>query len=476
MRLILRVLSYKGLPLSDAMEVEFTELGGSIGRKPGNTMVLPDSEQIVSGRHAEITFGNNGFTIKDDSTNGTVLVNGGIELKHASAPLKDTEIIRIGEYELGVQIVGELPVEKNFRVEATPASLPDFADPFIPAFTSGSAIKSASVQNLPEVLPLFAELDSFAQQESPSLGQPIFKEAAPSSAFQDSFVPPNVSAVGYGDNDIAQFLKGLDAIDSAAQATEIPEIIEFPAPASFPEVTEKGLSHEVPVVDQSGLASSNADFVKLEPISPVEPAVAQPNPTLVGNPQPGDELIRQFLLGAGIGEAGFLSDESWPEAMHTIGNLFRTMVEGLMEVLRARAEMKSEFRVSVTTLRSFDNNPLKFNPDVESVLKLLITDKNPAFVDADTAVKEAFKDIKFHQLAMTAGIQASVAGILARFNPDGIEQQLGEGLIFQKKSRCWEVYCERYPKLKNLAMDGFFGDEFAEAYEKQMLLLSKRQN
>lgn len=78
MRLILRILSYKGMPLAEAMQVEFTESGGSVGRKPGNDMVLADSEQIVSGRHAEIVFANNAFQIKDTSTNGTLLLKSGI--------------------------------------------------------------------------------------------------------------------------------------------------------------------------------------------------------------------------------------------------------------------------------------------------------------------------------------------------------------------------------------------------------------
>ena len=183
----------------------------------------------------------------------------------------------------------------------------------------------------------------------------------------------------------------------------------------------------------------------------------------------------KFLSGAGISDKNFLPPEAWPESMQSVGALFRHLVEGLMDVLRARAEMKSEFRVSVTTIRSFDNNPLKFNPDVESVLKLLMSPKNPAFIDADMAVKEAFKDIKCHQMAMTAGIQASLTEMLYHFNPDSFEKILGEGLIFQKKARCWELYCEKYPELKNKALEEFFGDEFAEAYEKQMLLLSKRQ-
>jgi type VI secretion system protein ImpI/type VI secretion system protein len=159
--------------------------------------------------------------------------------------------------------------------------------------------------------------------------------------------------------------------------------------------------------------------------------------------------------------------------MATAGELFRCLIEGIMEVLRARAEMKSEFRVSVTTIRSVDNNPLKFNPDVENVLKLMLGPHNPAFMPANKAVTEAVSDIKQHQLAMTAGIQASLSAMLKSFSPDNIEKGLGDGLIFQKKARCWELYCEKYPHMKSRAMEEFFGDAFVEAYEKQMRLLDR---
>lgn len=497
MRLILRILSYKGMPLADAMQVEFTELGGSVGRKVGNTMVLADSEQIVSGRHAEIVFENNAFQIKDTSTNGTLLLKSGIELKHNAAPLTDDEMLRIGEYELGVQILGDPSFANGLGgFQNMPSSGPVVTDPFANLFEAPPTppIHPQTPAEFPGVQPLFTDLDSFAQQESLSSGLPVFKEQPPSSPFQDSFVPPAISSVQTPDTDIADFLKGLDAIDSRpisdpwlpdnleSASSQTPSTIS--AFADVQNAVEATPSLAEPIDAFLSAIDAIADVVPPVVDKPaailgetvaLQPETTSPTPPVTANlAQQETELIKLFLNGAGINDASFLQQQSAGDTMQSVGRLFRALVEGLMEVLRARAEMKSEFRVSVTTLRSLDNNPLKFNPDVESVLKLLISPKNPAFTDADTAVKEAFKDIKFHQLAVTAGIQASLAEILTRFNPDSFEQRLGEGLIFQKKSRCWELYCEQYPELKNLATDEFFGDQFAEAYEKQMLLLSKR--
>jgi type VI secretion system FHA domain protein len=183
--------------------------------------------------------------------------------------------------------------------------------------------------------------------------------------------------------------------------------------------------------------------------------------------------LREFLAGAGIHDANFLPSEQWPAMMRTSGELLRSMVQGLMQVLRARAELKSQFRVSVTTMRSVDNNPLKFTPNVDDALKLILAPTNPGFLPPKQAVSEGFNDIMNHQLAMTAGIQAALAEILHSFDPQLIEKSQTEGVLFQKKAKCWEYYLEKFPQLKAVAQEEFFGEAFADAYEKQMLLLNR---
>ena len=231
------------------------------------------------------------------------------------------------------------------------------------------------------------------------------------------------------------------------------------------------------------------------PSEPIEPVAPQPVPTpterpVARPPSPGaapvqthprdvaslpsdDVLLREFLAGAGIADPSFIPPEQYPAMMRTSGELLRSMVEGLMQVLRARAELKSQFRVSVTTMRSVNNNPLKFTPNVDDAMRLVLSPTNPGFLPPKQAVSEGFSDIMNHQIAMTAGIQAALADILRSFDPQLIEKTQGEGVLFQKKAKCWEYYVERYPHLKAVAQEEFFGDAFADAYEKQMLLLGR---
>lgn len=208
-------------------------------------------------------------------------------------------------------------------------------------------------------------------------------------------------------------------------------------------------------------------------VAPQEARVRMTAPSNTERAAADSELIRAFLTGAGIDDSQFLSPEQWSELFRTSGELLRSMVEGLMCVLRARAELKSQFRVSVTTMRSVDNNPLKFTPNVDDALRLILAPTNPGFLTPKEAVREGFADIMNHQMAMTAGIQAALADILRGFDPELIEKAQGEGIQFQKKAKCWEHYTNQYQKLKASAQEDFFGDAFGDAYEQQMQLLSR---
>jgi type VI secretion system protein len=184
-----------------------------------------------------------------------------------------------------------------------------------------------------------------------------------------------------------------------------------------------------------------------------------------------DALFKAFLQGAGL-EDKDLQAQAAPETMRRIGLMFRKLVEGTVAVLRSRAEFKSQFRVSMTTIKTTNNNPLKFAVTTEDALTHLVKNGQGGFKDPVEAIDEGFNDIMSHQMAMQAGIQASLAQILRQFDPKLIEKQYEEGLVLQKKSKCWDKYNSLYPRVVEQAMEDFFGDAFAEAYEKQMKQLS----
>ncbi len=509
MPLILRAVSYKSLPPTIDISAQFNEQGGSIGRSPDNHLVLPDPEKFISRHHASIIFQAGQYFIEDSSSGGTYLNLKNQLLQKSQSVLENGERLRIGEYELAVTITAvnrpEIPqsTQPVRQLELAESGLLD--DPF------GSSIKPADPNNF---------YSSFIEQPE-------------SSVFHESFTPPQVATAPVSNDDDAldfgDLLSSLDALPGAS-VNKAPEMPELPddffaddiAPIANPEPVLPSAEFDSLFIDKAAaMAPEEPVDVLVEPKSiadvDLDPFAAVVMPTQLVEEKPLDfaipnpafnpvksasvneiktdtlpqavsienqpqqvrpvivesELMKHFLAGVGIDDINFLPEEQWPALMKTSGEILRSMVEGLMLVLRARAELKSQFRVSVTTMRSIDNNPLKFTPNTNDALKLILAPTNPGFLAPKTAVSEGFSDIMNHQMAMTAGIQAALADVLRSFDPQIIEKTQGEGVLFQKKAKCWEYYVEKYPQLKAAAQEEFFSDAFAEAYEKQMQLLSR---
>ena len=182
----------------------------------------------------------------------------------------------------------------------------------------------------------------------------------------------------------------------------------------------------------------------------------------------GTDLV-QLLRGAGLSE----QDVS-PQMMQDLGKILRVVVEGVMDVLRARAEIKSQFRLPLTRIQSADNNPLKHSPNVESALHTLLVQKNPGFLAAVPAFEDAFADIRNHQMAMLEGVRVAFESMLESFDPKELEkgfERAAKRGFGSAKSKYWDLYVDRFVQLSGDADDTFrrlFGDVFAEAYEKQL--------
>jgi type VI secretion system FHA domain protein len=168
-----------------------------------------------------------------------------------------------------------------------------------------------------------------------------------------------------------------------------------------------------------------------------------------------------------------------PEVMAEFGLVLRSVIEGLMEVLRARGEIRSEFRLPQTTFKPRDNNPLKLAVNAEDAIHNLLVKRNPAYLGTTAAFDDAFKDVRHHQLAMLAGMRAAYGFMLQRFDPQALKAQFDakpgrKGFGFGAQGRYWESFEEFYQEMTADSDDCFrrlFGDQFARAYEEQIQLL-----
>ena len=184
-----------------------------------------------------------------------------------------------------------------------------------------------------------------------------------------------------------------------------------------------------------------------------------------------------FLDGAGVQGVAVS-----PELARDFGQIVRVIVEGLMEVLRARERIKSEFRMRSTTFKSQDNNPLKYSANVEDALHNLLVKRNAAYLGPVAAFEDAFRDVRNHQMAMLAGVRVAYEAMLAEFDPERLQEefdkQLKGRLGAPARLKYWDLYAERFRDRVRDADSCFrdlFGDEFAKAYEEQLARLRTLQ-
>jgi type VI secretion system FHA domain protein len=496
MSLTLTVLSFKNRPINEISPVFISSEGGSIGRSDDNTLMLPDTEKFVSRHHASIKMENGYYYLSDTSLSG-VLINGSEPALHnATARLDNGTLLRIGEYEIAVAIANE-SVADDFsfirdRTIPEPKAFLSVDEPWVDMDDMG--FNSLMADNFPS----HEELVQSEEDSQPASFESHFQ--ANQSPLFDSYIAPEIipaptpvpAPVAFSAPAVEQIPEDFsfdDLFSTPETATHSPQTVnkalvrddfdDFLGEAVRQASTHSPLISETVQENQeaSSLSALFADNDAPETVVPTQrkPAIAV---TETASPQYNNRdaittnngLFNAFLQGAAV-ECEEIHPEQQAETLLRVGQMFRKLIDGTIAILRSRAEFKSLCRVNMTVIRAANNNPLKFTVSTDDVLRQLLENKTDGFVTSTMAIEEAFDDVMNHQLAMQAGIQASLTHLLHNFDPRVIEKQFEYGMVLQKKAKCWEKYEETYHHTVDDAVENFFGEEFVKAYEKQMALL-----
>lgn len=98
--LTITVLSFNGIALEAPVEASFAEEGGSIGRAPDSTLVLPDPDRIISRAQALILWRDGVFYLRDQGTTVQVIVNGRPVGRGREVAIRADDELRIAGYVL----------------------------------------------------------------------------------------------------------------------------------------------------------------------------------------------------------------------------------------------------------------------------------------------------------------------------------------------------------------------------------------
>ena len=206
------------------------------------------------------------------------------------------------------------------------------------------------------------------------------------------------------------------------------------------------------------------------PVVPVGTASRPAQPS--GLPAAG--TLENLLRGAGLDPTHTHLSE---EVASQLGEVLRIVVEGTMQVLQARNQIRKEFRMATTQVSQKNNNPLKFSADVNDALHKLLVQRSPAYLDTVSSFTDAFDDIRVHQFAMLASLRVAFTYMLNQFDPEVLQAQFakqgGRGSVLGMggKPKLWEAYVARYGELaadRDFAFRRLFGEEFGKAYEQNL--------
>ena len=515
MSLTLKVLSFKNQPITEITSVAIGMEGGSIGRSEDNTLVLPDTEKFVSRHHATISYENGWYYLSDSSLSGVFINDQPTPLINATQHIDNQTRLKIGEYELGI-VITEEPVIENFPFIAAPKEtfddfpFPDDPEPFI-------TIAATDVDYLPNWEEAgtnslmegdFSGIDEWVGKTTNSnseafesglkgnqsplsdsyqapgiLPTPIIEELPDNFSFDDFFSDANVEVQPEPQpfqtvnkptphDDFDAFLGA--AISEMGQVDPIDDFLTQNNEVPKESVAVVTVSNPVSEPIRVAINPETDSCDKVNVINNEDVPITELRLENTPNGFTDSVLFNDFLQGAGIA-FNPIEPERQKETLHRIGQIFRKLIDGTVAVLRSRAEFKSLCRVNMTVISATNNNPLKFTVSTDDVLRQLLDNKTEGFLGSSAAIEESFTDIMNHQLAMQAGIQASLTDLLKTFDPKVIEKQFEQGIVLQKKAKCWDKLEETYRNTVEDAVENFYGDAFVKAYEQQIRQLTQQR-
>ena len=196
-------------------------------------------------------------------------------------------------------------------------------------------------------------------------------------------------------------------------------------------------------------------------------------------------LLDAFLGGLGISRADLHPSTDPEELMINAGKVLNELVEGITNLLLARSNVKSTFRLDQTTVLPRHNNPIKLSENPTDSIKQLLVGKEGEYLGPVDAVREVCRDLKFHHDAMLEAMTRAFLEFTDRFDPDELRENFDRTLnkkpmfATMNQLKYWQLYCDLYPIMTQQGSGQLphqFGEEFVRAYEKQIAEYKRLDN
>ena len=483
-------MTVSGGVLSAPQDIELDTAGGTLGRAPECTVVLPDAQRAISRVQARIEWRDGAFILVDAGSNPTLL-NDQILDGSREAQLHDGDRLRVGPYALDVFIEHELQ-------NMTMMTRPDVSIPSAPLPEKPDWDVKPAAPLIPDDwnAPHEASKDSRADNPftpDPLAATPLLREPA---RFGVNANQELIDALGAGDSplgigpakhEVSPFSvsgssRGFEHVSPERAMNAVPTLPVLDGPAT--PIIPEDFDPFIPPVEMHD---------ELAPVIPATECLALPEPAPAPTPQPkhpepvaatpstGDDATLTALLeGLGI-DAGTVRHIAADDLARLVGGMLRVATQGTMTALRSRSMAKRETRIAMTLIEERDNNPLKFFPDVDMALTQMLGARGAGYLAPEDALQEAFHDIQTHELAVVAGMRAALEHAMSRIDPVTIDRSVQpakgiDALLGNRRARLWQRFVDTWEDVARDAGDDFqrtFGEPFSRAYQAQLDALTR---
>ena len=448
--------------LPDGGPVTFTITGKrtiDIGRDQHLDWTLPDPSRFISGKHCEVRYKDGGYWLHDVSTNGTYL-NGAEERMRGPHRLKSGDRFIVGQYIITAALDSDGPgaeaASSASRVSAN-ASAPNgelwgsegaVAPPIDPKqLRAPSEVARSSSAEFLDWAASVPRAEPFNSSNASAFTKQTSGPAAPA---EDTWGIDSAPAREYSAT-LAAPSPPPPLTASPAQAS--PAVPPQQPAASFDASAERPVWNSQdeaaePVQTSPFLSPAKAKPAQRPVAPPPGPASQPARPASIDGAETDDAFLRMFATAAGLPADSFAGADR-REMAQQLGMTFRTVVEGAMQLLKARNQAKQLTRsVSHTMIEATGNNPLKFSPTPEDALRIMFGAKSRSYLDAQATFAQTFDDLKSHQLKTYAALQHAVSRLVNDLDPAIIardfEKRKSGSLLSSKKATLWDDYRARW--------------------------------
>ncbi|MGI4878561.1 MAG: type VI secretion system-associated FHA domain protein TagH [Janthinobacterium lividum] len=462
-----------------------------IGRDAGADWAIHDPDRALSRRHCSVKAVKGGLAVRDLSANGTFAGDNDERIAaNVDTVVSPGSTLRLGTFTLSVEALATEPSLRPEAEKPAPATPSLFAPP--------------------------AGLDPVHPPSKPSRPDPFASQLVPDPLIADHR-PTDRIALGDGDAWERRPAARAGDWEVPRERTDHENLIGTPREWPEPPRPERDAGFgfdapfERPVLAPVTVGPADvaipADWaepapgpvavapVVAPPPAPPEPAIAsaapvppappprspRPQPTA---PQPtappadaaaNGDLFEAFCVGARLSPAAFAGEDR-AAVMLRLGEVYRSMVLGLADLMSERTALKNEYRMSRTMVRPEANSPFKWAPPQRLAIEVLRSG-DAGFTGGGAAVSDGFRDIKVHILCMLAGMRAAIETTMSALSPAVAEGAL-EGRSFlikaQREAALWSEYTDRFERFRldaDDSADGPVNRAFRNAYEKQLNML-----